>query len=213
MARTKYNLKKEFLTIPNLFTLIRVFAVPFIMWLIIGYKGTSPTIYIAFAILVFAALTDLFDGRIARRFNQVSNLGKVLDPFADKMLHIGTLLALTINGNVHIAFVIILAVKEFYMILGGAILFRGADIVVQANMMGKAASVVICGGIILAFFNNVETTGILRIISYVVFGIGLVMTYIAAANYTKEYLTQAKKSRAKLLAEEKEEKSEEEITE
>ena len=165
--------------------------------------------------MVAAALTDLFDGKIARKFNQVSNLGKVLDPFADKMLHIGTLLALTINGNVHWIFVVLLAVKELYMILGGTLLFRGADIVVQANMMGKVASVVICAGIILSFFNIVETTGILRIVSYVIFGIGLVLTYLAAANYTNQYLRQVKASRAKLLSteEENEEKeTKEEIT-
>lgn len=209
MTRTKYDIKKELLTIPNLFTMLRVFAVPFIMWLIIGYRGTSPTIYIAFALLVTAALTDLFDGKIARKFNQVSNLGKVLDPFADKMLHIGTLLALTINGNVHWIFVVLLAVKELYMILGGTVLFRGADIVVQANMMGKVASVVICAGIILSFFNKVESTGILQIVSYVIFGIGLVLTYLAAVNYTKQYLSQIKEKRAKLLSKEENETKEE----
>lgn len=102
------EIKSQIWTIPNLITFFRLLCVPFIMWCTLD-KNTYMTFIlpnmgdIAFplwglVILLVAAISDLFDGWIARKFNQTSDLGAALDPIADKLMHVATLLSLVIIG-------------------------------------------------------------------------------------------------------------------
>ena len=82
--------KEDILTIPNLLSLIRLLLVPLIAWLNWGAKN-----YImAGVVVVISALTDVADGFIARKFNMISDLGKILDPIADKLTQAMTMLCL-----------------------------------------------------------------------------------------------------------------------
>lgn len=183
------ELFKQFWTIPNMLTLFRVVCVPFVMWCTI-----DPSTYIAVGeyslpivgliIMAVAAGSDLVDGFIARRFNQGSQLGEMIDPFADKLLHCATILSLVIICFVHWAFIVILLVKEATMVVGG-IFMAGDSKNIKANYMGKVASATISVAIIMSFFHPFWADKVFYL-DWIVLGIGLVLTYIAFFNYLKQ---------------------------
>ena len=145
--------KKEIFTLPNILTYIRIVCVPFFIWVILD-KSIPHNIYIAFGIFIFASITDMVDGFIARHFNLVSDIGKVTDPIADKLLQVSTLLCLTILGKIHWLFPVVFFIKETYMVLGGCVIVKifKSDYVLQSNIFGKCATCLNSLGIVLGFF-------------------------------------------------------------
>ena len=189
--------KKEIFTIPNFLTLIRLLSVPVYMTLIIlgGLENSHPQyyVYIGLAVMVFAASTDLFDGYIARKYNQGTYLGQLIDPIADKAMHIGCLVALIVVGYVHWAFVIFLALREICMIVVGSFLFN--DVNIKANMLGKVASATLSVGMIACFFHPfiAKLWGEYGL-DWIVVTIGLVLNWIAAINYAIDASKQYKEN-------------------
>ena len=146
------DLFKGCFTIPNLLSVIRIALIP--VFAVMYLNGNQ---LLAIAILAVSGLTDLFDGKIARRFNQVSSLGKILDPVADKLTQITIAIILfisfrkaentTINafGWVFLVFL----VKEGIMVLGGLIMLLMNIRPGAAEMPGKVATFTFYGVMIL----------------------------------------------------------------
>ena len=177
------ELLKQFWTIPNMLTLFRVICVPFVMWCTIDQDtylqvGEYSLPLIGLIIMVVAASSDLVDGFIARRFNQGTQLGEMLDPLADKLMHCATILSLVIIGFVHWAFIVALLLKEGTMVLGG-IYMAGDSKNIKANYMGKVASATLSLAIIMSFFHPFWATKVFYL-DWIVLGIGLVIKGIMA---------------------------------
>jgi len=159
-------------TIANGITALRlILSIPIFYML---WHNASP--WAVFALFVVAALTDFLDGYIARRRNEISNVGKLLDPVADKVLVVGTLIAITLRGDIPVLWVILLGLKEIAMLLGGAILLERAKRIVAARFLGKAATVVLVVGIVLALL---QVTDVARPI----IGAGVVVSLAAGLDY------------------------------
>jgi cardiolipin synthase len=108
---------------------------------------------VAGILFVIAAFSDLLDGYLARKWDAISNFGKLADPIADKIMSISALLILYILGRLHYAFIIVLAVKEILMITGGAVLYF-KKIVVYAVWFGKLATLILnCSIAVILFFD------------------------------------------------------------
>jgi len=121
--------------IPNLLTLLRMALLPAIVW---RYRRGDT--FGALAVYVIAMLTDAVDGIIARRFNQITSLGKLLDPVADK-LSLLTLLGLFVSdGQIPLWVMGIVLIKEFLLIVGSAVALH-SGIVVCALPIGKVTTV------------------------------------------------------------------------
>lgn len=121
--------------IPNILTCLRlVMVVFFIVFFIKGNYDVCLYLYIA------AFITDVLDGFLARKFNWISKFGKLVDPFADKAMLISALICLCAVGAFPIWLLIIMAVKELLMVIGGAILLRKKNVAVYADMWGKVAT-------------------------------------------------------------------------
>ena len=135
------DLFKGCLTIPNLLSVIRILLIP-----VFAVLFLQEHYIIAIAIIIFAELTDLFDGMIARRFNQVSALGKILDPIADKLSQISIVIVLIIKywDNAIKYLFMFFIIKELVMLIGGAILISKGLRPVAAEMWGKIATTVFC---------------------------------------------------------------------
>ncbi len=136
------NLKKlltreQILTIPNAMSLFRLVLVPFI-----GILYTRGDEYFAITLLALSALTDVFDGVVARKLNMVSDLGKVLDPIADKLTHFVLLLCLIAKYKSIIWILVLLIVKELLMLTFGGIVLRRTNNVHSAQWHGKMSTVV-----------------------------------------------------------------------
>ena len=193
--------KKEIFTIPNFLTLIRLLSVPVYMTLIIlgGLENSHPQyyVYIGLAVMIFAASTDLFDGYIARKYNQGTYLGQLIDPIADKAMHIGVLVALAIaqtpNGTpyLHWAFIIFLVIRELMMVVIGSFVVN--DVNIKANMLGKVASCIISCGAILCFFHPYfEKLWSTFTLDWIIVTIGLILNWAAAVNYGIDTFRQLK---------------------
>jgi len=144
---------KQNWNIPNALTILRVFLVPvYIAFFALGRKHE------ALLTFLFACLTDLLDGQIARRYNQITDFGKLMDPLADKMMILTAMFSMTI-GNRFIApvipwsAVIILLLKESVMVVGGIALLRHG-VVVFSSLIGKVAHCVFIGGLVATFFHE-----------------------------------------------------------
>ena len=155
----KENLKALFsgcLTVPNLLSLIRILLIP--VFGVLFYNGEALW---AVVVLVLSGLTDLFDGKIARRFNQISELGKILDPVADKLtqITIAVVIFLVLDKSqdptmqwLKWVFLFFLF-KELVKILGGAVMLAIGLRPGAAEIYGKVATFVFYGVmvVVLAF--------------------------------------------------------------
>lgn len=142
MSKFNENVKDLFEnwnTIPNWLCFIRIALIPVFTVFFVKEQYIA-----AFITMIVAALTDVFDGKIARKFNMVSNLGKILDPIADKLSQIAIVIILLVkfwDGPLkYILFLFIF--KELLMIIGAGILMSKGMRPVAAEVWGKLATVV-----------------------------------------------------------------------
>ena len=130
--------KEQVFTIPNFMSFFRLVLVPFILWIYLrGEYG------IAAALVVVSALTDILDGVIARKFDMVSDLGKVLDPIADKVTHAALLICLLTRYRFIWLVFALLAFKELMMFALGTTAVRRKGKVHSAKWYGKLCTVIL----------------------------------------------------------------------
>ena len=135
-------------TIPNVLTIIRMLLIPvFVVLFFKGHKIASLAVFIA------ASLTDMLDGYLARKLNQITDFGKLFDPLADKLMVLTAMVCQTFWGPLPLIAVIIVAAKELLMVLGGVFMLS-KDVVVYSNYFGKAAQVGFIASLILSFFHE-----------------------------------------------------------
>ena len=138
----------KILTIPNLLSLFRLLLIPAIIWLYTVRKDYFP----AGALLILSGLTDLADGFIARRFNAVSNVGKILDPIADKLTQAAMLFCLVTRFPLMAAPFGVLVLKEIFIGTTGLLMIRKTGKVVGADFHGKVATTLLYAMMILHIF-------------------------------------------------------------
>ena len=124
-------------TIPNLLSLLRLLGVPLFLWLVLGPHANGW----AFAVLAFGGISDYADGKIARRFNQSSKLGALLDPAADRLYIVATIVALTIRGILPLWLAIAIPGRDVLLLATVPVLRRlGYGFALPVNFAGKAAT-------------------------------------------------------------------------
>ena len=121
-------------TAPNALTMLRLLLIP-VYWVLMMTKGNEK---LALVVFLVASVTDLIDGWIARRFNQITNFGKLFDPLADKLMVLSVMLSLVLKGMLPALPLIVLLLKEALMIYGGVLMLRH-QVVVYAKPIGKIA--------------------------------------------------------------------------
>lgn len=171
----------KFFTIPNILTLIRISLIPFLVILFFNYYTEKP--YISAIIYIAAAGTDLLDGIIARRYNMMSDAGKVLDPLADKLFLNIMLLCFVIKGAgiIITSLLIINVIKEIYMVVAGMLLYK-RKYIMSSKFIGKAAAFVFNVGIIIYFF--IPYAAVLKTVSEIILLTGLALSLTAGIYYT-----------------------------
>lgn len=135
------------LNLPNLLTMVRFILIP--LYILIFAYGNR---YTAFLIVVVAGITDILDGYIARRTNQVTKVGVMLDPLADKSMMIAVMVSLLWSGDLTWSAACAMFIRDLGMIIGSAFFhFRGYK-TVPANWMGKLTTVLYYVAILWIFF-------------------------------------------------------------
>ena len=140
--------------IPNALTILRfILIIPIIYYILTGQ-------YIAgFIVLTISGLTDVLDGCIARKFNFITNFGKLIDPLADKSTQVAVLAALTFRGIIPLWMLIIVFVKELVMVAGASFLY-GKNLVVSSRWYGKLTTVLFYVAIVFSLFIEYWNTSI-----------------------------------------------------
>ena len=117
------NWKKEIVTIPNLLSLFRILLIPVYMLIYLN-AATMENYAVAAAILAVSCLTDMIDGKIARKFNMISTLGKILDPLADKATQFTLIICLSVKHPVLWALIALFIIKEGFQLIACIVTLR-----------------------------------------------------------------------------------------
>ena len=142
------NWKKEVLTIPNILSLFRLVLIPVYVSIYQNAK-IDTDYYLAAGILAVSCLTDLIDGKIARHFNMISTLGKILDPLADKATQFTLIICLATKYPILWYLVILFVVKESFQLIAGSINLRKGKMLKGALLSGKICTSVLFVSLIL----------------------------------------------------------------
>lgn len=142
------NWKRDIGTVPNLLSLIRLFCIPVYLIIYLNANSTKQYIYSA-VILTFSCLTDAADGFIARKYHMTSNLGKILDPLADKLTQLSLTLCLSMKYPVLYPVLILFLLKELGQILGAILLVKKGCPIPESNAAGKICTAVLFTSLIL----------------------------------------------------------------
>ncbi len=134
--------KKEVFTIPNLLSLFRLALIPVYITVYLNAEEDWQY-YVAGAILAVSCMTDLIDGKIARRFHMISTVGKVLDPLADKATQFTLTLCLSVHYPVLRPVLVLFVIKEGFQLIMGIIHFRKGKMLPGALMAGKICTTIL----------------------------------------------------------------------
>lgn len=132
---------KEIFSIPNILSYIRLLLIPIFVYIYVTSDGPSDYYLAAFIILI-SGLTDMFDGLIARKFNQITELGKTIDPVADKLTQAAIVGCLMFRYEYMWILVVLLVVKELFMGINGLILLKKGRKLDGAMWFGKVSTAV-----------------------------------------------------------------------
>lgn len=124
------------LTVPNLLSVLRLLGVPLFLWLVLVQEADGWAVLV----LVVSGLTDYLDGKLARAWNQVSRVGELLDPLADRLYIVSTVVALTIREIIPVWFAVLLLSRDVLMTLLVPVLRRRGLIALPVHFLGKAAT-------------------------------------------------------------------------
>ena len=167
------------MNLPNKLTVLRVILIPFFVVSLMIENGANQTFrYVAAAIFIIASLTDMLDGKIARKYNLVTNFGKFMDPLADKLLVCSALICLIQLGQLPAWMVIIIVSREF-IISGFRLVASDNGVVIAASYWGKFKTVFQMTAVILLIL-NLEP---LKLVADIVLWIAVALTVISLADY------------------------------
>ena len=177
------------MNLPNKLTVLRVIMVPFFVFFMLTDVGGAAIKWIALAIFVIASLTDMLDGKIARKYNLVTNFGKFMDPLADKLLVCSAMICLIPSGKLPTAIVIVIIAREF-IISGFRLVASDNGIVIAANYWGKFKTVSQMAMIIVLI---ADLGGVFDLIGQILIWLALALTIISLIDYVwtnRQVLTQ-----------------------
>ena len=168
------------MNLPNKLTIFRVILIPFFVVFLLLDPSNQTYRYIADAIFIIASLTDMLDGKIARKYNLVTNFGKFMDPLADKLLVSAAMICLIATGQLA-AWIVIVIISCEFIISGFRLIASDNGIVIAASYWGKFKTVfqmlmiiVLIANIQMPFFTVLGT-----ILIYV----ALVLTIVSLIDY------------------------------
>lgn len=176
------------MNLPNKLTMFRVILIPFFVFFLLTDVLGAPGDYLALVIFIAASLTDMLDGKIARKYNLVTNFGKFMDPLADKLLVCSAMICL-VDLKVLAAWMVIIIIAREFIISGFRLIAAEHQIVIAASMWGKFKTTFQMAMIILLILNlnfDVMITanlGIIQLLATIATWVALVLTVVSLIDY------------------------------
>ena len=179
--------KREIFSIPNLFSLFRLILIP--VYMSIYLTADRPVeFYLAGAVLAVSCITDLVDGKIARHYNMITTVGKILDPLADKATQVTLIICLAIRKPILRILVGLFVIKESFQLIAGFVAIKHGRILKGAQLSGKVCTTVLFISLILmVMFPDLSNTTVtaLTIIDFIFLSIAFgdyIVTYYKGGN-------------------------------
>ena len=167
------------MNLPNKLTILRVIMIPFFVAALLYDGGANQNMrYVAAALFIIASLTDMLDGKIARKHNLVTNFGKFMDPLADKLLVCSALICMIELRELPAWMVIIIISREF-IISGFRLVASDNGVVIAASYWGKFKTTFQMIGVVLLIFN----IPVLSTLTTIIVWIALALTVISLVDY------------------------------
>lgn len=186
--------KKEILTVPNMLSFFRLLLVPLIVWAYIGLGNQ----WVAIGLVALSGLTDIIDGKIARRFNMISDFGKILDPLADKVTQGVLIICLSAKYKLMIPLVILFALKEAVMLAMGYIVLKRNDSVNSAKWYGKVNTAILYAtAIILIMFPSIPTD--IATVMIIICGAFIIFSFIRYMLFYKSILSRREEKAGEVI--------------
>jgi len=178
--------KNEIYTISNLLSFLRLLmAIPF--WILIGNINEPGVRAILAALALIGALTDWLDGYVARKRNEVTELGKIIDPLADKITIGAIIIRLYMVGEIPEYYFFLILGRDVLIFIGGIIVSKMIDKILPSNILGKI-TVSVIGMVILLFFLEVSLNSYLFLFFYYGSIILIVVSFFAYIYRAVEYI-------------------------
>ena len=167
------------MNLPNKLTILRVIMIPFFLVALL-VDGIPAGKWVALAIFIIASFTDMLDGKIARKYNLITNFGKFMDPLADKLLVSAALIALIPLGKIP-AWIVIVIISRELIISGFRLIASDNGIVIAASYWGKIKTVtqMVMIVLLIADFSN----SIIDVLETVFIYLALALTVISLLDY------------------------------
>ena len=175
------------MNLPNKLTMLRILLIP--VFMVVLYWGFPGSTWVALAIFIIASFTDMLDGKIARKYNLVTNFGKFMDPLADKLLVCTALICLTSMNRLNVIVVLVIIAREF-IISGFRLVASDNGIVIAASYWGKFKTVSQMALIIVLIM---DLGGVWNVVGTVLTWVALLLTVVSLIDYiakNKQVLTQ-----------------------
>ena len=167
------------MNLPNKLTTLRVIMIPFLVFFLLWQNGENRTFrIIALALFIIASLTDLLDGKIARKYNLVTNFGKFMDPLADKLLVCSALICL-IELNALPAWMVIIIISREFIISGFRLIASDNGVVIAASYWGKFKTTFQMVSVVLLILDIPA----LAFVTTICVWIALVLTIVSLVDY------------------------------
>ena len=167
------------MNLPNKLTILRVILIPFfVVFMLFDITGAADK-WIALVIFCVASLTDMLDGKIARKYNLVTNFGKFMDPLADKLLVCTALICLTSMNRLNVIVVLVIIAREF-IISGFRLVASDNGIVIAASYWGKFKTVSQMALIIVLIM---DLGGVWNVVGTVLTWVALLLTVVSLIDY------------------------------
>ena len=167
------------MNLPNKLTILRVILIPFfVVFMLFDITGAADK-WIALVIFCVASLTDMLDGKIARKYNLVTNFGKFMDPLADKLLVCTALICLTSMNRLNVIVVLVIIAREF-IISGFRLVASDNGIVIAASYWGKFKTV---SQMIMIILLLIDLGGVFDILEQIFIWLSLALTVISLITY------------------------------
>ncbi len=187
------SFRQKYLTniwnVPNVLTMIRLALIPVFVVLHAGGHGK-----LALLVFCIASFTDWLDGFIARRYDLITDFGKLMDPLADKLMVCTALIMQGLQGVFPVVAIIIVIIKELVMIYGSSYMLAH-DVVVYANIWGKLAQCSFILALVLSFWHS-DFTAMAFPIDRVCLWIAVAIAVVALVDYTRSALKTLKEIKA-----------------
>jgi cardiolipin synthase len=166
------RLRDQFLTLPNLLSTLRLALVPVFLLLLLNEKFLW-----AIVVLATASLTDYLDGYFARKWNQITRLGQILDPAADRLYIFSTLVGLTVAGIVPLWLMLVIVARDFVLLIAYVVLANHGYGPLPVHYLGKAGTFALLYAFPLLLISYIWTAGEFVILplawAFALWGVGL----------------------------------------